>query len=178
MKTKALVVYIALGIAFAAVSLWVILSYGSKAKAIRTKYRLGGAMIAAWAILSAANCQGPGLFGGVECYDPIPPQNDVYVEAKELNASTLKCGDVISVMVLSPTYTEYEVTITTKEEEPELLQSQSYVHNVEELGDGKVITYEITIVETEYKGTVDVKVYGIDAQKNKIFVGESTMTLH
>ena len=48
MKTKALFVYIVLGIAFAAVSLWVFFSKGKNARAIRTKYKLGGAMIAAW----------------------------------------------------------------------------------------------------------------------------------
>ena len=45
MKTKAFIVYVALGVAFAAVSLWVFLSKGKNAKAIRTKYKLGGAFL-------------------------------------------------------------------------------------------------------------------------------------
>ena len=175
MKTKALFVYIVLGVAFAAVSLWVFLSKGKNARAIRTKYKLGGAMIAAWAILSAANCQGPGPM--VTCYEPVPPQNQVLVAAKEQNAQTLKCGDIIQVMVLSPTFREYQITLATDGAEPELLQSETFVREEEEMGSWQAI-FEIELAETDYKGSVGIKVYGIEAEAEKTLVGEETIILH
>ncbi len=175
MKTKALFVYIVLGVAFAAVSLWVFLSKGKNARAIRTKYKLGGAMIAAWAILSAANCQGPGPM--VTCYEPVPPQNDVLVAAKDQNAQTLKCGDIIQVMVLSPTFREYQITLETDETEPKLLQSETFVREEEDMGSWQAI-FEIELAETDYKGSVGIKVYGIEAEAEKTLVGEETIILH
>ena len=175
MKTKAFIVYVALGIAFAAVSLWVLLSRGKNAKAIRTKYKLGGAMIAAWAILSAANCQGPGPM--VTCYDPVPPQNEILVAAKDNNAATLKSGDIIQVMVLSPTFREYQITLETDETEPKLLQSETFVREEEEMGSWQA-TFEMELAETDYKGSVGIKVYGIDADAKKTLVGEETIILH
>ncbi len=175
MKAKAFIVYISLGIAFAAVSLWVIFSKGKNAKAIRTKYKLGGAMIAAWVLLSATNCEGPGMF--VSCYDPIPPENEIGVVAKDQNAATLKCGDVLSVTVLSPTYKEYRITLTTKDNESRLLQEETLIPDAEEF-DKYVFTFEITLAETDYKGPVAVKVYGIDEEKGNVFVGEDTIELH
>ena len=175
MKTKALFVYIVLGVAFAAVSLWVFLSKGKNARAIRTKYKLGGAMIAAWAILSAANCQGPGPM--VTCYEPVPPQNQVLVAAKDQNAQTLKCGDIIQVMVLSPTFREYQITLATDGAEPELLQSETFVREEEEMGSWQAI-FEIELAETDYKGSVGIKVYGIEAEAEKTLVGEETIILH
>ena len=175
MKTKAFIVYVALGIAFAAVSLWVLLSRGKNAKAIRTKYKLGGAMIAAWAILSAANCQGPGPM--VTCYDPVPPQNEIMVAAKDNNAATLKSGDIIQVMVLSPTFREYQITLATEGAEPKLLQSETFVREEEEMGSWQA-TFEMELAETDYKGSVGIKVYGIDADAKKTLVGEETIILH
>lgn len=175
MKTKAFIIYVSLGIAFAAVSLWVFLSRGKNAKAVRTKYKLGGAMIAAWAILSAASCQGPGPM--VTCYDPVPPQNDVLVAAKDQNAQTLKCGDIIQVMVLSPTFREYQITLATEGTEPKLLQSENFVREEEEM-DSWQATFEIELAETDYKGSVNLKVYGIDADAEKTLVGEETIILH
>lgn len=175
MKIKALFVYIVLGIAFAAVSLWVFFSKGKNARGIRTKYKLGGAMIAAWAILSAANCQGPGPM--VTCYDPVAPQNQVLVAAKEQNAQTLKCGDIIQVMVLSPTFREYQITLATDGAEPKLLQSETFVREEGEVGSWEA-TFEIELAETDYKGSVALKVYGIEADAEKTLVGEETIILH
>ena len=175
MKIKALFVYIALGIAFAAVSLWVFLSKGENARAIRTKYKLGGAMIAAWAILSAANCQGPGPM--VTCYDPVAPQNEVLVAAKDNNAATLKSGDIIQVIVLSPTFREYQITLATEGAEPKLLQSETFVREEEEMGSWEA-TFEIKLAETDYKGSVSLKVYGVDVDAEKTLVGEETIILH
>ena len=71
MKAKYLIIYIVVGAAFLGVSLWVLLSNGKSAKAIRYKYKLGGIMLTAWSMLTFASCEGPGPF--VTCYDPVPP---------------------------------------------------------------------------------------------------------
>lgn len=92
MKAKYILIYAGLGTAFLAVSLWVLLSGGRSAKAIRAKYRLGGAMLTVWAMLSASNCEGPGLF--VTCYDPVMPDPVTYtVQGKE--GMEVSSGDVI-----------------------------------------------------------------------------------
>ncbi len=174
MKAKAFFVYVALGVAFAAVSLWVFLSKGKNAKAIRAKYKLGGAMIAAWAVLSAANCQGP--VPEVSCYDPVAPQNEVLFQAKDQNAETLKSGDILSVVVLSPTYREYQITLTTQEKEPKVLQSETFVREQEQMGSWEA-SFEIELAETEYKGAVDLKVYGVAEAGEKTLVGKGMITL-
>ena len=54
MKIKFLAIYIVVGAAFLIASLWVTLSGGKSAKAIRCKYKLGGIVLTAWAMLSVA----------------------------------------------------------------------------------------------------------------------------
>ncbi|MBO4566248.1 MAG: hypothetical protein J5695_03375, partial [Bacteroidales bacterium] len=78
MKIQYLAIYIAAGVAFLAVSLWAFLSNGKSARAIRYKYKLGGLMLTAWAMLSAASCEGPGPV--VTCYEPAVTCYDVAVE--------------------------------------------------------------------------------------------------
>ena len=93
MKTKYILIYAGLGIAFLAVSLWVLLSGGRSAKAIRAKYRLGGAMLTVWAMLSASMCQnGPGPF--ITCYDPAMP-DPVTCTVKGKEGMDVTNGDVI-----------------------------------------------------------------------------------
>ena len=93
MKAKYILIYAGLGTAFLAVSLWVLLSGGRSAKAIRAKYRLGGAMLTVWTMLSASMCgNGPGPF--VTCYDPVMPDPVTYsVKGKE--GMDVTNGDVI-----------------------------------------------------------------------------------
>lgn len=93
MKTKYILIYAGLGIAFLAVSLWVLLSGGRSAKAVRAKYRLGGAMLTVWTMLSASMCQnGPGPF--ITCYDrAMPDPVTCTVQGKE--GMDVTNGDVI-----------------------------------------------------------------------------------
>ena len=75
MKIKFFAIYIAAGVAFLALSLWVFLSKGKNAKAVRAKYRLGGLMLTAWAMLSATACR---CTPTVTCYEPMmPPDEEV-----------------------------------------------------------------------------------------------------
>lgn len=163
MKTKAFFVYVALGIAFAAVSLWVILSRGKNAKAIRAKYRLGGAMIATWAILSAASCDGPGPF--VTCYDPVMPPNQVNISNKNYEDTQLNAGDILLVQVYEPTYDTYLIRIFTKDKNPRrLLQSESF--DVEDKSQYAAV-FELQLAETDYTGEAIVEVYGVATEDGK-----------
>ena len=112
MRIKAFFIYIGVGAAFLAASLWVFLSNGKSAKAIRTKYKLGGALLTAWAMLSASVCSGPGPF--VTCYDtaapnpPDPPEQpmcyDVAVMVNEvsLESTTVKRGENFRIRIAEP----------------------------------------------------------------------------
>lgn len=78
------VIIIGLAIAFVAASAWVVLSGGKSAKAIRTKFRLGGAILTLTGIAALSSCE-TGVTGVTTCYDPAPPVdhippavNDVY----------------------------------------------------------------------------------------------------
>ncbi|MBP5505823.1 MAG: hypothetical protein J6X89_06960 [Bacteroidales bacterium] len=160
MKVKAFIVYIALGIAFAAVSLWVLLSRGKSARAIRTKYRLGGAMIAAWAILSAASCEGPGPF--VTCYEPVI-QNGAVIYLKDHNDEAINNGDILLVNIYGPTFDRYRVKIfTTERTEP--LQSETFEYTDKSLG---VATFELQLSVGDYKGTAPYEVFGLTVEDGK-----------
>ena len=80
MKIKFLTIYAVAGVAFLAVSLWAFLSGGRSAKALRYKYKLGGIMLTAWAMISAVSCEGviPTVTcyePAVRCYDPVSPNS-------------------------------------------------------------------------------------------------------
>ena len=162
MKTKALFVYIALGIAFAAVSLWVFLSKGKNAKAIRTKYKLGGAMIAAWAILSAANCQGPGPM--VTCYEPVPPSNDVSLSLKDPEDKVINNGDILQIQIYEPTYDSYRVKISAYGSSSMVIQSETFDITDKSL---YVATFEFQLDVDEYKGTFAFDVFGLTIEGDK-----------
>ena len=106
MRFKAFFIYIGVGVAFLAASLWVFLSGGKSAKAIRTKYKLGGALLTAWAMLSASTCGGPGPM--VTCYDPAPPEQpmcyDVAVMVNEvsLESTVVKRGENFKIRIAEP----------------------------------------------------------------------------
>ncbi len=135
MKTKYILLYAGLGAAFLAVSLWVLLSRGRNAKAVRTKYRLGGAMLTVWALLSSSNCSGPGPM--VTCYEPVMPDPvTCSVQGKEgMKASN---GDVIRVefdrMMMAP-YEALRVEVVQGEK---VLQSFPLDSPLEE-NDSKVV---------------------------------------
>ena len=71
---KRTILIVALSVAFAAVSLWLILSGGRSKRATNLKYRLGGMLIGLTALASTA-CEGGGGFM-TSCYDPAPPPSN------------------------------------------------------------------------------------------------------
>lgn len=116
MRFKYFFIYIAIGAAFLIVSLWVMLSSGKNAKAIRAKYKLGGMLLTTWAMLSACTCNGPGV-GTVTCYDPMPPEQpmcyDVAVMVNEvvLGSTTVKRGENFRITIKEPTGDNYVARI-------------------------------------------------------------------
>ena len=159
MKIKFAFIYALAGVAFLAVSLWAFLSNGRSAKAIRYKYKLGGIMLTAWAMLSAASCEGPGPFVTcyepvVECYDVAMPTNEVSVIVKDYGGTKLKSGDVLSIHIEYPTHTQYRcrITATPDNGDSHVIQVQDF-----EMVDGKA-DFEMTLVPTDYKGKAKVTV--------------------
>lgn len=170
MKFKAFFIYIAVGAAFLAASLWVILSGGKNAKAIRTKYKLGGALLTAWAMLSAGTCNGP--VPTVTCYDPIPPEQplcyDVAVPINKvtLESTTVKRGEKVKFTIDEPYAERFEATITGGEDKQLQKAELQKVEGSElefffvagkDLPAGKaVLSVEAIIKDSEGQETADV----------------------
>lgn len=178
MKTKYVIVYLAVGMVFLAVSLWAFLSNGKSAKAIRCKYKLGGIMLTAWAMLSAASCEGPaGPF--VTCYDPVPPDNSVSIFLKETGGTKLKNGDILIVGVNNPTYLKYRCYISSAPEsgEPKLLQTQDFARSEDEY----YASCEITLNAGDYKGKASARVVALTMDQNgsdkEVQVNETPITI-
>lgn len=159
MRTKYFLIYVFVGIAFLAVSAWVFLSGGQNAKAIRAKYRLGGILIMAWAMISVASCSAiEGIIDGggmVTCYDPVEPEpteNIVefsFVRDKNKqykNENELCPGDVVKVEINIPTYDKYFVRLTAYEggDEIELQRSEFPVQDLE---NKESIKFEVQLSE-------------------------------
>jgi uncharacterized protein YqfB (UPF0267 family) len=160
MKTKWFFVYVGVGVAFAAVSLWVLLSGGRNARAIRTKYKLGGILLMAWAMLSSSTCNGPGPFVTcyepvVQCYDVAVLEDNVEISVKDKTGSELRSGDVLIIRILRPTASEYICRITTGGESPEVLQEAVFKVSEES---PESVEWEWTL-RTSYKGEATVAVY-------------------
>ena len=112
---------IGLGIAFVGASLWVVLSGGRSAKAIRAKFRLGGAILTLVSLTSLASCE-----KNVGCYDPAPPlHNEVHINANvgaefrngdEINIYyAFDIADTLSLIVLSEDGIELQSEMLTLE---------------------------------------------------------------
>ena len=133
---KRTIMLIGLGIAFVGASLWVMLSGGRSAKAIRAKFRLGGAILTLVSLTSLASCERV----MVSCYDPAPPpHNEVHINA---NVGTeLRNGDEIniyyafdfaatlSLSVLSEEGVELQSEVLTLE------PADEYIHFILNVGD-------------------------------------------
>ena len=148
MKAKYLIIYIVVGLAFVGVSLWVFLSNGRSAKAIRYKYRLGGIMLTAWSMLTFASCEGPGPF--VTCYDPAPTEYS-YIQGTE----TVKNGEELVVTVVTDRPGKYSIRISPypATENAKDIQVQDF-----ECESGQT-ECKMTIAAGDYKGQALATVY-------------------
>ena len=95
------------GIAFAAVSLWVWLSRGKSASAVRAKYRLGGILLSLTvAATTLTAC------GGASCYAPaVEPTNTVSPQF-DTSTAVYYSGDVLKFYADSY-YTHFKYVITS-----------------------------------------------------------------
>lgn len=83
-----------LSVAFVAASLWVVFSGHRSARAVRTKFRIGGAMLTLSAMISLTSCGGDGGWS-VSCYDPAPPPSNSHRWLNHVANSELRNGDVV-----------------------------------------------------------------------------------
>lgn len=184
MKLKFLIIYILAGAAFVGVSLWVLLSGGKNARAIRYKYRLGGIMLTAWAMLSAASCEGGPFM--VTCYEPMPPQVTCYdvametdivsVVVKDYGGNRLKSGDVLILTIEVPGSKDYRFIIHEGGTSAKVLQEG----NLQAPDDLSTVKAEITLAPTEYKGEAVIEVlavYKSDQGEETNVVGEASIVI-
>ena len=141
---KRTILIVALSVAFAAVSLWLILSGGRSKRATRLKYRLGGMLIGLTALASTA-CEGGGFM--TSCYDPAPPPSNEHYWSDGVANSELRNGDVV-ILYYNCLFGE-EVTISLRSDDNEpsrVLCSKTYAVKQ---GDNHL---EFTIDAGDYRG--------------------------
>ena len=143
---KRTLMLIGLGIAFVGASLWVVLSGGRSAKAIRAKFRLGGAILTIVSFTSLASCENGGFM--VSCYDPAPPpHNTLTTEAGK--GAVYSNGDKISI------YCDFafadSVTFTLLSDKEEVLQSETMT-----LEPGEACV-DITLSVGDYRGKATLR---------------------
>ena len=121
---KRTILIVALSVAFAAVSLWLILSGGRSKRATNLKYRLGGMLIGLTALASTA-CEGGGGFM-TSCYDPYIPEN--YHSWKDSVAnSELRNGDVVILYYYCAFGNDVTISLISDNEETDrVLCSETY----------------------------------------------------
>lgn len=173
MKIKYIVIYAAVAVAFAAVSLWVALSRGRNATAIRTKFRLGGILLTLSALISACGmiggCNGPGPF--VTCYDPVMP-NPVSVNwpSNGENGNVLHAKDVLVVTVDVTEFKKFRFVVTNYDDKDQVIQDESFV--LEE----NTNKASIAIADTDFKGAAVICIYGIDDEESHL-IWDYTFTI-
>lgn len=149
MKIKNVILLCGLAVAFAAASVWVFLSGGNNAKAVRTKFRLGGLLLTVSSMLSLTSCKG-GFIGGPTCYDTVAPQCILLTTGDDSQA--VKVGDTVEISIRYSPYEVHSYKIFTN---PENVIQSGKLESV----DG---SYKITIQPTEHRGAVEVEIYGVD----------------
>ena len=154
---KKTILFIGLGVAFVAVSLWVWLSNGKSARAVKAKFRLGGALLTLTGMMTVGGCDGKGPF--VTCYDPAPA-NMVYIERGE--TQDVKNGDNITVKVSYFSAYGIKVTIAKDAENSEVLQSEIY--KITESSADVIHTIDVA----DYVGEAHLRVY-LMISENEIY---------
>ena len=167
MKVKFLLVYVIAGALFVGASLWVFLSNGKSAKALRYKYKLGGIMLTAWSFITAASCTGgvpevmcyEPVSPEVMCYDPVRPMDMMSVTVKGYEGNRLKSGDIMVVTIASPSSNKYICTVNSVSDNS-LLQKEELT--APEIQNGELV-FEIKLAPTDYKGEATVSLTAVDS---------------
>lgn len=151
---KKTILLIGLGVAFVAVSAWVLLSGGRSARAVRAKFRLGGAILTLTSAMAATGCV-PSCYdrAGEDpsenlCYDPAPPTPENGVAINDTVSSSLRNGDI----VLLDAYCEFESEATITLVDCNNNELQREVHPLM-VGQSSI---EVTIAAGEYLGAATV----------------------
>lgn len=175
MKIGYYITYAALAVAFAAVSLWVILSRGKNAKAVRAKFRLGGLMLTIMGLMASSGCgKLVSCYEPVMCYDTAPPENTVHVWTEDTD-ETVSAGDEILIGVYCPTCQSYSYRIMSSE--PSLIEDQGLVIQEGSLSLDENGEATIVIEETEYSGDIWVCVLGKDSDTDEMMLGYNKFIL-
>ena len=152
-KTLAIV---GLGAAFLAVSLWVWLSNGKSARAVKAKFRLGGALLTLTGMMTLGGCKG----ALISCYDPAP-QNVVNIE-RQVGYNTpqnVRNGDLINIEVSYFSAYGIKVTVEKGVYNREILQSETY-----RITDSKAtITHTINV--GDHIGEAHLRVYVMHSEE-------------
>lgn len=142
---KRTILIVALSVAFAAVSLWLIMSGGRSKRATNLKYRLGGMLIGLTALASTA-CEGGGGFI-TSCYDPAPPPSNNHYWSDGVVNSELRNGDIVILNYECTFGEEVTLSLVSDDNEPErVLCSKTYAVKQ---GDNQL---EFTIDAGDYRG--------------------------
>lgn len=160
MKLKYIILLSGLGIAFAAVSLWVMLSGGKSANAVRAKFRIGGLMLTLTGMLTAASCNGPGP--GIMCYDPVMP---VHTSFSYSYQNEFKVGDVVAFTLDEVSFKSYIFIIKS-------IDGAEIQRGAVEI-EGNAGRF--TIGETDFRGDFFIEVYGDleDGHEGHSYIGGS-----
>ena len=151
---KKALLFIGIGAAFLAVSLWVWLSNGKSARAVKAKFRLGGALLTLTGMMTVGSCNIM-----TSCYDPAPT-NMVYIERGE--TQDVKNGDHITVKVSYFSAYGIKVTIAKDAENSEVLQSEIY--KITESSADVIHTIDVA----DYVGEAHLRVY-LMISENEIY---------
>ena len=151
---KKAILFIGIGAAFLAVSLWVWLSNGKSARAVKAKFRLGGALLTLTGMMTVGSCNIM-----TSCYDPAPT-NMVYIERGE--TQDVKNGDHITVKVSYFSAYGIKVTIAKDAENSEVLQSEIY--KIKESSADVIHTIDVA----DYVGEAHLRVY-LMISENEIY---------
>ena len=167
---KRTILIVALSVAFAAVSLWLILSGGRSKRATSLKYRLGGMLIGLTALASTACQGGEGVFP-VTCYDPAPPVENYHFWDTAVANSELRNGDVVVLNYECMFGEEITISLVSDDNEEErVLCSETYAVQV----GGNQLSF--TIDAGDYRGRAklcaEYVVYegDIEPQRHHIYV--------
>ena len=145
-----------LAVAFAAVSAWVWLSGGKNARAVRTKFKIGGMLLTLTTAVATQSCG-----TGNTCYDPAPqPYCDLYDEDMKFAN-----GDTLRIYTLYYDYKYYSFNIVDKENNTLQEEKLSRPYQLRE--------NPAIVAVGNYVGEAKVNVYGGDdenavAQENHI----------
>ena len=147
-----------LAVAFAAVSAWVWLSGGKSARAVRTKFKIGGMLLTLTTAVATQSCFD---INNATCYDPAPtPYCDLFDEDMKFAN-----GDTLRIYTLYYDYKYYSFNIVDKENN--VLQEEKLSRPYQSKENPAIVAVG------NYVGEAKVNVYGGDdenavAQENHI----------